>query len=197
MNAGGYRSADEYLGRLRRSMGDLPAERRDEVVSGIEEHIGEMLAQMESTTDVDVRNALDRVGNPDDIAHGARERFGITPLKPRWTDTAAIILLPLGGVVLPVIGWLIAVVRPVWNARAKAIGTLIVPGGLLLPLGLLLTATSSGTCTTPIGRRGGARSCTDGMGSIELIVLACLLVAPVVTTVYLGRKLTRARAASD
>jgi uncharacterized membrane protein len=39
-----HREVGEYLRRLQRSMGDLPAERREEILAEIEEHIAEDLA---------------------------------------------------------------------------------------------------------------------------------------------------------
>jgi HAAS domain-containing protein len=84
-------AVEEYLAHLRRSMTDLPAGRRSEIVEEIRQHIEEMLAEAgQGASDADVRNILDRVGNPDEIAAEARERFGIKPATPRWTDTAAV-----------------------------------------------------------------------------------------------------------
>ena len=44
MNGTRHREVDEYLRRLQRSMGDLPADRREEILAEIEEHIAEDLA---------------------------------------------------------------------------------------------------------------------------------------------------------
>lgn len=56
-------------------------------------------------------------------------------------DTLTIGLILIGGVVLPVIGWVIGVVRlwrsNTWELREKLLGTLLIPGGLMAP-GLLL-----------------------------------------------------------
>src|SRR6266545_2058393 len=197
-------AVDEYLGRLQRSMRNLPAGRRSEIVEEIEEHIEEMLAEMEATaSDADIRNALERLGDPDDIAAEARERFGIRPANPSWTDTAAVILLPIGGLVLPVIGWIVGVVllwiSDVWSIRDKLIGTLVVPGGLLLPLGMMVMAVGPAVSTScvvfPGGVSGacGSRPAPLGGTVAASILLALLLLAPLVVAVYLGRKLRRAR----
>lgn len=204
-----HRAVDEYLGRLRRSMSDLPAERRDEIVSEIEEHIAGMLAEREGTmSDADVRNVLERLGEPDTIAAEARERFGIRPAKPQWTDTAAVVLLVVGGFVPPIIGWVVGVVllwiSDVWSTRDKIIGTLVVPGGVAGGLGIAgaLVAIAPGATIScrVVGSgltRGSCVSHPTSWTSVLPIVLAVVLViAPMVTAFYLGRKLHRARLAS-
>lgn len=74
MNTKTHPEIAEYVARLRTSMGDLAPERRDEIVSEIEEHIEEALAEMPSPTDADIRNLLERVGDPRTIAAEALER---------------------------------------------------------------------------------------------------------------------------
>ena len=51
MNGTRHREVGEYLRRLQRSMGDLPAERRDEILAEIEEHIAEDLAERPAATE--------------------------------------------------------------------------------------------------------------------------------------------------
>jgi len=80
VNGTRHREVGEYLRRLQRSMGDVPAERREEILAEIEEHIAELLAENPAETDADVRNVLERVGHPEDIAAEARERFEIIPV---------------------------------------------------------------------------------------------------------------------
>jgi uncharacterized membrane protein len=80
VNGTRHREVGEYLRRLQRSMGDVPAERREEILAEIEEHIAELLAENPAETEADVRNVLERVGDPEDIAAEARERFEITPV---------------------------------------------------------------------------------------------------------------------
>ena len=200
MNGTRHREVGEYLRRLQRSMADLPAERREEILAEIEEHIAEDLAEDPAATDADVRNVLERVGDPDDIAAEARERFGITPPRRSWTDPAAIILLLIGG--FTVIGWFVGVVllwiSDAWNTRDKIIGTLVVPGGLAGALGIVLAASSvpcevSGPVGDPVG------SCVSDQslfGAVELTLGALVLIAPIVTAIYLARRLRQARLAS-
>jgi hypothetical protein len=92
VNGTRHREVGEYLRRLQRSMGDLPAERREEILAEIEEHIAELLAENPAETDADMRNVLERVGHPEDIAAEARERFEIIPV----TDDARIWVLTCG-----------------------------------------------------------------------------------------------------
>jgi hypothetical protein len=200
MNGTRHREVGEYIRRLQRSMGDLPAERRDEIVAEIEEHIAAGLAQLPAPTDADVRNVLERIGAPGDIAAEARERFEIRPATRAWTDVAAIILLLIGG--FTVVGWFVGVVllwiSKVWTTRDKILGTLVLPGGLAGALGIVLALGSAGcTVSGPVG--GPLRSCVPSSsplaGPLGPIVAVLVLVAPVVTAIYLGRRLSSAPAA--
>jgi hypothetical protein len=203
MNGTRHREVGEYLRRLQRSMADLPAERRDEILAEIEEHIAENLAERPAATDADVRNILERVGDPGEIAAEAHRRFGITPLRRTWTDPAAIILLLVGG--FTIIGWFVGVVllwiSDAWNTRDKVIGTLIVPGGLAGSLGVGVLSAGSVSCE--ISGSGGNQDVgpciSDGwsLGAVESILWALVVIAPIFTAVYLSRRLRRARLASS
>jgi hypothetical protein len=192
---------DDYLKQLDSELADLPPLRRKEIVEEISEHIAEARAAFPERDEVDVRNLLDRLGDPAEIAGEARERFGVQPRKSRALEIATLLLLLVGGVVLPVIGWLIGVVllwvSDAWDSRDKLIGTLVVPGGLLLPLALLTIGTSAGGgCSTPVPAAGAreAAACIDGSGGINvlsLIAVTVLLLAPLVTTAYLARRMSR------
>jgi uncharacterized membrane protein len=202
MNGTRHREVGEYLRRLQRSMGDLPAQRRDEILAEIEEHIAAGLAELPTPTGADVRNVLERVGDPADIAGEARERFGIKPARRSWTNTAAIILLLVGG--FTIIGWFVGVVllwiSDVWSTRDKFIGTLVVPGGVAGALGVTLAAGSM-SCEVSGPVRHPVRSCVSDpstFGSVVMVILAVLiLIAPIGTAIYLGRRLRRIRLASD
>jgi uncharacterized membrane protein len=203
MNGTRHREVGEYLRRLQRFMGDLPPERRDEILAEIEDHISEDLAERPAATDADVRNVLERVGDPGDIAAEARERFGIKPARRSWTDPAAVILLLIGG--FTIIGWFVGVVllwiSDAWNTRDKIIGTLVVPGGLAgaLGVGLASSAVRGASCgpveiTVAPGPCATAPS-TDG-SVVGLILVVLIVIAPIATAVYLSLRLRRARLAS-
>jgi len=195
------RLVDDYLKQLDSELAGLPPLRRREIVEEISGHITEARAASPSQDEAEVRTLLDRLGDPAEIAGEARERFEVQPRKSRALEIATLILLLVGGVVLPVIGWLIGVVllwvSDAWNRRDKLIGTLVVPGGLLLPVALLTMATSAEAgCSTPVPTRGvsEAAPCIDGSGRINvlsLIAMTLLLLAPQATTAYLARRMRR------
>jgi uncharacterized membrane protein len=197
------RLVDDYLEQLDSELAELPRLRRKEIVEEISEHIAEARAGFPERGEADVRNLLDRLGDPAEIAGEARERFDVQPKKSRALEISTLLLLLVGGVVLPVIGWLIGVVllwvSDAWDGRDKLIGTLIVPGGLLLPVALLTMATSAGSgCSTPVSVVGGSgpetAPCIDGSGGIDilsLIAVTVLLIAPLLTTAYLARRMRR------
>ena len=204
---------ERYLKHLDVELDDLPRDRRREIVDEISGHIAEARAGLEAETEADVRNILEGLGDPAEIAADARERFEVSPQpkpgqsEPGWVEIGALIMLLVGGLVLPVIGWVIGVVllwtSSIWNTRDKVIGTIFVPGGLGLPVLLAALAVSSGggscvqfgqvgssqpamnTCT------GQGTSVTDVLGIVGLIVL---LVAPIVITAYLAMRMRRASA---
>src|SRR6187399_929914 len=107
---------DRYLKHLEVELDDVPRDRRREIVDEIEGHIAEARAALEHETEADVRNILEGLGDPADIAEEARERFEVAPptaaqaFKPGWLEIAALILLLIGGIVIPFFGWVIGVV---------------------------------------------------------------------------------------
>jgi hypothetical protein len=113
----------------------------------------------------------------------------------------ALVLLLVGGVVLPLIGWVIGVVllwiSDAWNTREKVIGTFVVPGGLALPLGLTLFAGYTESCTGP---PGGPVTCTGGPSTIAqvlgAILVVVLFVAPIASTAFLAHRRSRVLAAA-
>lgn len=192
----------DYLKRLDAELRGLPRTRRRELLEEITDHIAEARSNLQAEDEVRVRTLLERLGEPEEIAAEARERFGVGP-KGGVREVLALVLLLLGGVVLPVIGWFIGAVllwvSETWSTRDKVIGTLVVPGGLLVPLGLLLVAGDSGACAeiSSGGAPATARVCEEagGTGAVELVLVTLLFLAPLATTVYLARRM-RGRAAA-
>jgi uncharacterized membrane protein len=189
---------DEYLRRLDAELRDLPRARRRELVQEISEHIAEARSALATEGEADVRNVIDRLGEPADIAAEARERLGVHPRKAGWMEVAALVLLPIGGVVIPILGWVVGVVllwaSEAWTVRDKLIGTLIIPGGLLLPVYLGLAGTSSSSCSRAFDAAGHVTRQTCSGGSslpswLVAIALGALLLAPLVTAAYLGRRM--------
>lgn len=195
----------EYLDRLDRELADLPRSRRREIVDEISGHIEEARAAG-ADDEVSLRSLLDRLGDPADIAADARERFDVRRARAGAREIAALVLLLVGGLLLPVLGWFVGVVllwaSAVWTTRDKLLGTLVVPGGLALPLFLALFPVYVESCVGEIDATTGAATevCTggpsDAMQILGPILLVVLLVAPLATTVYLARRMRRGEAAA-
>jgi Protein of unknown function (DUF1700) len=200
MSPQGDKLVEDYLKRLNRELRDLPRARRRELVDEIAEHISEARADLEPEDEATVRTLLDRLGAPEDIAAEARERFGVQR-RSGALDIAALVLLLIGGVILPVVGWLVGVVllwsSSIWTSREKLIGTLVIPGGLAAPLFLMTYGGSTELC---VQMNGGPMTCTGGYSLARQVLMIALfivlVVAPVVTAVFLARRRTRALAAA-
>jgi hypothetical protein len=180
----------DYLKRLNAELRDLPRARRRELVEEISEHIAEGRADLESENEAAIRTLLERLGDPEEIAAEARERFGLAPRKVGWKEVGALVLLPIGGVLVPVLGWFIGIallwISDAWSTRDKLVGTLLFPGGLLLPLGLGVTAEGSSGCSTSVGTECPPDSGGTEVWQVALVVI--LVVVPLLTTIYLARR---------
>ena len=163
---------NEYLDRLEEELADFPSTRRRELVQEISAHIAEARASLENEDEASIRNLLDRMGDPADIAaEAAGTPAAEAPPPPQqaktrgsgW-DVAALVMLLVGGLILPVVGWFVGVVllwtSETWSTGEKLLGTLLVPGGLALPLFLLTVGTSANSCG---GEVGGPLTCTGAM----------------------------------
>jgi HAAS len=184
----------DYLDDLDSELADLPRAARREVVAEISAHIDELRTELSNDDEAHVRELLDRVGDPADLAAEARERFGIQPHKRTWVEVTALVLLSIGGLVIPVIGWLIGVVllwiSEVWSTRDKLLGSLVIPGGIGGLWWYAQLGTYSETCIN--------NQCTGGPSDSQrilwLVLFITLALASIATLVYLGvrmRRLTR------
>jgi uncharacterized membrane protein len=205
---------ERYLKHLEVELDDVPRDRRGEIVDEIAGHIAEARAGLEHETEADVRNILEGLGDPSEIAEDARERLDVpvtrAPYKLGWVEVAALIFLLIGGLVIPIFGWLIGVVllwiSNAWNVRDKLIGTLVVPGGLGLSIFVLVLGLSAGRSGSEVGsicevdpNLGTTLNCIDRGGSSStgvwdvLVVagLVALVIAPLVTTAYLAHRMRR------
>lgn len=210
------RLVDDYLDRLEDELSDAPSARRRELVDEISTHIEDARAALAGRgTEAEVRTLLDRLGEPAEIAAAVYEDApaAVPAARARaafgWAERLTLFLLPVGGLLIPVVGWFAGVVllwtSGAWTTKDKLIGTFVLPGGYVaLAWVTLMVGSSSGQpCVTsvgPTGRALGSR-CTDDGGStlgvvIAVAVVAVLLVAPLATVVYLGMRLSgRARTA--
>ena len=208
---------ERYLKHLEVELDDLPRDRRQEIVDDISGHIAEARAGLEHETEADVRNILDGLGDPAEIAEDARERLDVhaparvSPYKAGWIEVGALVLLLVGGLILPFLGWLIGVLllwlSNAWNVRDKIIGTVLVPGGLgFMVFMYFMSASLSGgsaaaSCQVdPV--TGGEFNCVDSGGAtsfmdvLVIALLVALLVVPIITTAYLTYRLRRQPAAA-
>jgi uncharacterized membrane protein len=75
----------EYLARVSRATAGLPADRRDELVRDLSEHIETSRADLSAETEAGVRGILERLGDPSVIARAAAEDAGLSsaPVEER------------------------------------------------------------------------------------------------------------------
>jgi len=190
----------EYLHDLDQELRDLPRTRREELLGEIHEHIDSALAESPALGEAEVRNVLDRLGDPSDIAEEARQRFGVPRQRSRGLEIAALILLAIGGLIIPVVGWFVGVIllwsSRVWTTGEKLAGTLLFPGGLLLPAALMLGAVGGETCNNVTPNGSGISQTCSGPSALYLtgaaVLLAILVIVPVATAIELARRM-RAR----
>jgi hypothetical protein len=182
----GNRIADQYLTRLELALGDLPRDRRQEIVEEIGDHVQSALDELGEAPDAQVRSLLERVGDPSELASDAREPLGIPPPRPTALEPIAILLLLFGGFLF-VIGWLAGAIllwiSPCWRTKDKVIGTLLFPGGLysaLLFFGPFL------------GDFFGA----DALGMTFQLLFGLSLTGPIFSAVWLGRRYAACRRAA-
>ena len=191
---------NEYLDRLEEELADFPSTRRRELVQEISAHIAEARASLETEDEASIRNLLDRMGDPADIAAEAAGTPAAEASPPPqqaktrgsgW-DVAALVMLLVGGLILPVVGWFVGVVllwtSETWSTGEKLLGTLLVPGGLALPLFLLTVGTSANSCG---GEVGGPLTCTGGNGAgsaAATVLVIALFVVPIAVVAYLARR---------
>ena len=118
------------------------------------------------------------------------------PYRRRWIDVAAIVLLLVGGLIVPLVGWLPGVVllwrSNAWNVRDKVIGTVFVPGDLGLVGFIILLAGA----TRDSNGSEFARPPDPGVDALVMSLFLVIIVAPIITTAYLTYRLLRRPAAA-
>jgi hypothetical protein len=202
-----------YLERLKDALRELSLERRAEIVADIDDHIAGARAELPGGGDeAAVRNLLDRLGSPEQIAASA----GVPEEPPAGRksivlEVVALILLNLGGLIVPVAGWFVGVAllwaSSKWTRKEKLIGTFVPPGGLMglvfaFYAGIVayLDLAPSNCQVTPgpaVGDPPAEVTCGTGPAPLwQTLVFVALgiffAVMPFVTTFYLARKLRRA-----
>lgn len=202
-----------YLTRLNAAASGMPADRRRELIDEITTHIEEAMIT-QPIPPGGVQTVLDQLGPPEEIARaadggvGAGPAGGANPLGA--IEILAILGLLIGGLVLPVVGWLAGVVllwlSPRWQLRDKLLATLVWPGGLLAPIialfviGATTLVTAGSVCVTSTGIQGTHTQCTPPpippwlAITIALVVLVASVAGPILVTIRLISQARRAAA---
>ena len=217
MNATNATTADQlvatYLTRLGAALHDLPKARREELLEQVSEHIATARAELgPHASEAEIRQLLERLGDPATIAAEAGQRpdehLQPSQVRPGWMEVTALILLPIGGIIIPVLGWFVGVAllwsSARWTVRDKLIGTLVIPGGLALPAALGGLAVSGHGCASgpvpvssvPVSSTPSTTPvtvCTGGspgwLQVLSTVALVMMVLAPLATVIYLGRRL--------
>jgi hypothetical protein len=177
----------EYLRRLRRAAARLPPDRRAELVGEIEAHLADALDP--GVTDAEALRVLRRLGPPEAIV-AAEEPAAAAPARRRprgRKEWLAMVLLLFGGFIAG-FGWLVGAIllwsSRAWTSREKLIGTLVVPGGLVLPFYILhTTGVSSASCA------GESARCAPTNTQIAwMVVVAILVLASIASSTFLSRR---------
>jgi len=150
---------DAYLAELERLLANADPVTRQELVDGIREELAGL-----SPEEADAR--LRELGDPAYVAVGMlAETRDAAPAPARaaeqdgdaaWYPVVTVLLLTVGGVIVPVLGWIVGLIM-LWAARGwrtlhKVAGTVIAllgPGMLLA--GLVATGTTQVTQVNPAG----------------------------------------------
>ena len=201
MKTAGRDHVGRYLRELDGALHDLPRARRREIVDEIRSHITEGQAGPEGSEYGEYLGLVERIGDPGDVAEEARGRFGIERRHHGFIEIAALILLLVGAIVIPIFGWFVGVAllwaSGVWTTRDKLIGTFLFPGGLALPAFLLLLP-GSRCAEVYLNGRLVESTCSDPSALRQALLiglLAVLVIVPIATTAYLGSRLRARRAA--
>jgi len=131
----------EYLERLRGSLVDLSPEDRRQIVEQVSEHISSARAALPQQNEAAVREILERLGTPQEIAASA-ELEGGEPSPPRSRNL--ILVGAAVAVVLVVIGAGIAALAGAFTSSTPSS-----VGKILAPPGSSSTGVSGGTVAVP------------------------------------------------
>jgi hypothetical protein len=216
----GDQLAADYLRRLEAALAGAPPDRRHELLEEIGAHLAEARAELPADDERAVRELLDRLGEPGEIAAAALVEadagapddapagFGgaasaspavaPSPPRPGWKEGLAVPLLLIGAFFF-LVGWFAGVAllwaSNLWSFRDKVIGTLLLPFGWLGAFMLAFSGGSVESCSGWIDDSGKAvEECTGGgVQAGPLILFALLVLIPLASSVYL---LLRLRAGS-
>ena len=176
-----------YLQHLESQLGDLPANRRQELLDEVQEHITTARADLDPETEAGVLTLLERLGDPADIAAEARDRSGVQaqPARPAtpWLEITTIVLL-----VIPFLGWVLG------GGAGLAVAALDHPRQARrhrrrAELGPGRPGDRHGRARRrPIGQ-DGVDVATTGPNPLEVILVVAPFVLPLAAAIYLGVRL--------
>lgn len=176
----------DYLRRLEHAAAPLPRSRRAELVAEIREHIDDALLEAGASDETVVRNVLERLGPPEEIVAAAGVPSGPTGEAGKL-EIAALLTLAVPG-----IGWLVGVplmlMSRAWSGSEKLVGVLL---GLGLPLLLGFVVFGAGAETTAVDPLEPVEPADEGLGPLEVAVLAVSLLSGLVASAYLALRLRR------
>ena len=160
---------DDYLRRLDAAASALPAHQREELISEIRDHLQEALRQAPASDEAAVRNVLERLGPPEEIAAAAADPAppGHLVAPVRETNGSAIASVLLGVLWLAGIGSLLALVfgyrarREIKNSAGSQKGSGMATAGIILGwigIAILLIVVAGGAALVAgsAGNGGGA-----------------------------------------
>jgi hypothetical protein len=201
--------ADDFLARVGQAARDLPSHRRADLLDDLEGHLREAVAEADGD-EARLRTLVDSLGTPDEIVAAAGPT--LPPKEITGRDLAAVILLLLGGFAMGV-GWLVGVVMlwasTAWSTGQKLLGTLIIPGGLVLPIFLVAflpgQVCSGGGTEVTVNSSTGVHTVTRAIpvhcsgtsfpNWLALLLVVAIVVGPIATAIYLVRAARRPRTA--
>lgn len=214
MSGSGHSEIGSYMRQLDEALADAPSERRREIVDEVKAHIHEEMQQLgRPPSEAEVRQILDRLGEPVAIANAVADDVpgeSSAPIRSRsprlgLLEVVALVLLLIGALIVPIVGWVVGVVllwiSPAWTTKQKWLGTLVLPGGLALPLFLSVISASLGGVSCEVHgevRSNGKHRFIDQGSSVcestapplwlMTAVMVTLVIADVAVAIYLGRK---------
>lgn len=195
---------EDYLERLRQVTVDLPRHTRNELVGDISEHLQAGMHGRPRTV-VEVRNLLDELGTPEQIAASALDQQtaaaepAVVPggMPPVFSLLVAVAAVSLTWIVWPV-GVLCLWLSDTWTTRQKWLGTLVVPGGVWIPYWIAVFGVERFTMSCSGGVVNGhvvQQTCSPPYWISYVVdaVFLILFLAPIAVAVYLGAVLIRRR----
>lgn len=195
----------EYLSRLDSALAGVPRSRREEILDEISNHIAEERSRLHDESDADLRNLLDRLGDPAEVADAARDEADERPApQPRRIGAIEVLALVLTPLIWPA-GVILLWLSPAWNTRDRLIAMLVPPGGYIfivfgLPA-LLMFGPMSECGGSSVNGGPYTETCTGVMalpiwqqyliGGAEITMFIFLLMSPILVAIYMTWRLRR------